>query len=83
MTKKVTAEEISALMDGELDEARRTEVIDAIAEDDELRDLWRRYHLTRGTLRGSCYPLGNRILAEVISAVKEKNKSKDKEKLDD
>lgn len=41
---------ISALMDGELDDASAAQAIDALAADREARDTWRTYHLVSDAL---------------------------------
>jgi len=44
-------EKISALLDGELRERERDEVLRYISRDPELADVWSRYHLYRAILR--------------------------------
>jgi sigma-E factor negative regulatory protein RseA len=41
---------ISALMDGELDDASAAKAIDTLARDGEARDIWRTYHLISDAL---------------------------------
>jgi sigma-E factor negative regulatory protein RseA len=43
-------ERISALMDGELDDASAAPAIEALAKDGEARDAWRTYHLISDAL---------------------------------
>jgi sigma-E factor negative regulatory protein RseA len=44
-------ESLSALMDGELSERERTEVLAALANQPELARTWERYHLIQAALR--------------------------------
>lgn len=44
--------QLSALMDGELDQFELRRVIDLLAENPELRDKWRRYQVAASALRG-------------------------------
>ena len=46
-------DDISALMDGELDAGRAAILIQQAARDDEVRDLWSTYHLIGDALRGN------------------------------
>ena len=50
--------EVSALMDGELDDRAAAGVIDALAADREALEAWRTYHLISDALRA------NRVLSE-------------------
>ena len=51
MTDKVR-EALSAIMDGEAAELETRRVLDRVAEDDDLRDRWDRYHLVRSVIAG-------------------------------
>jgi sigma-E factor negative regulatory protein RseA len=46
----VMKDEISALMDGELDGKSAAQMLDALATDGEARDTWRAYHLISDAL---------------------------------
>lgn len=45
-------EQLSALMDGELDSRSRAALLDSVENDTELQDTWSRYHLIGDTMRG-------------------------------
>ena len=47
-------ERISALMDGELDDRAASDLIPAVAREDEAAACWRTYHLIGDALRGGC-----------------------------
>lgn len=51
--KDENREQLSALMDGELDGARGRQLIDRLLAEPELRALWARYHLLGGALERS------------------------------
>ena len=51
-------EDVSALIDGELDGAALDLVLDEIEQDDELRGVWSRYHLLGCVLRGEQVHVG-------------------------
>ncbi|WP_298138066.1 sigma-E factor negative regulatory protein [Acidiferrobacter sp.] len=61
-------ETLSALMDAELEIKERRRALDAVADDDELRAAWGRYHMARAVLRGEWdgeprWDLSTRVLA--------------------
>jgi len=61
-----TAEEISMLMDDELDEHSRVRIIHKLRDDNEMKSCWEHYHLISDALRNNLpeiiYPdLANRI----------------------
>ena len=49
-------EQISALLDGELDRDEAARVVRGMKEQRELRDVWSTYHLIGDVLRGECCP---------------------------
>lgn len=48
------SENISALIDNEVDQEQHTNLIDELCQDSELKDRWERYHLIRSAIRGEC-----------------------------
>jgi negative regulator of sigma E activity len=46
-------EKLSAFLDGELDDATESQIINQLTQDAELRQRWHSYHLIGDTLRGS------------------------------
>ena len=59
-------QQLSALMDGEIDSAGQ-DLIDMISNDDELKDTWQRYHLIRDSLHNNLPESPNYELASSIS----------------
>jgi sigma-E factor negative regulatory protein RseA len=60
---------ISAFMDGELDDRAAGPVIDALGRDDEALQAWRIYHLIGDTLRDSSLLLSAGFTARVARAL--------------
>ncbi|MEO6697109.1 MAG: sigma-E factor negative regulatory protein [Gammaproteobacteria bacterium] len=63
-------EQISALMDGELNEAETGRLLDRLERDDTLRTCWTRYHLISDTLRNdlTCH-IKHNVANRVIQAL--------------
>lgn len=59
-------EKLSALLDGELDEAEIPDVIDALASEPDLQEAWRGFNLIADHLRASPAPV-----VDVVEAVVE------------
>ena len=47
-------ENISALVDGEIDEEIHSELLEDLCQDPSLQQRWQRYHLIRSAIRGEC-----------------------------
>ncbi len=60
-------ENLSALVDDNLSEQERDQLIAQIAHDDELLATWSRYHLIKDTLQGHVHEYTTRNLAASIS----------------
>ena len=58
--------QLSALMDGDLDERRVAAACDLIARDPDLRSAWERYHLIGQALRGERVEQGVRGVADAV-----------------
>lgn len=54
--KKSTREDLSTLVDGELDSTRASQVIEAATRDPKLRAAWSRYHLMSDAMRDQLAP---------------------------
>lgn len=63
-------ESLSALMDGEADEQALEQVLDSL-HDNELRDSWRRYHLTRHSLQQAPLVAGTDLSSRIMAAIEE------------
>ena len=50
--KERLEESLSALMDGEATEMETHRLLKAVAEDPQLRDQWKRYHMASSTIKG-------------------------------
>lgn len=50
--KERLEESLSALMDGEATEMETHRLLKAVAEDPQLRDRWKRYHMASATIKG-------------------------------
>jgi sigma-E factor negative regulatory protein RseA len=61
-------ENMSALMDGELEGRTAVETVDVLLESDELRVHWARYHVVRDVLRHKVYPDTGEALRERMHA---------------
>jgi sigma-E factor negative regulatory protein RseA len=61
-------EQVSRLMDSALDSAEQTRVLDAMAEQAELRRSWQRYHLIGAAMRNELGGAVDPALAERIAA---------------
>ncbi len=46
-------EQLSSLLDGELDEIQQKEAIEVLGNDDKAREQWYRYHLARDAMHGN------------------------------
>ena len=57
-------EDMSALMDGELEFHSTSETIDVLIESDTLKGRWSRYHMVRDVLRHKVYPDAGNTLRE-------------------
>ena len=57
-------ENMSALMDGELEARWASETIDVLLESNELKARWSRYHVVRDVLRHKTYPDASAGLCE-------------------
>jgi sigma-E factor negative regulatory protein RseA len=66
-TKDNLHEKLSALVDDNLSELERDQLIAKIAHDDELLATWSRYHLIKDTLQGHVHDYTSRNLAASIS----------------
>ncbi|CAK0780710.1 sigma-E factor negative regulatory protein RseA [Gammaproteobacteria bacterium] len=62
------AEEVSALMDGEVSAREFEHILHEISEDPDLKGCWTRYHLVRDVLQQTLPPLGGSDLPERVSA---------------
>lgn len=47
-------ENLSALVDEEIDESSQSELLEELCRDPLLQQRWRRYHLIRSAIRGEC-----------------------------
>ena len=66
MTDKVK-ESLSAIMDGEASELETRRVLDQIAQDDDLRETWDRFHLARAAMADE--PVDSTDSAEAIASL--------------
>lgn len=62
-------ENMSALVDGELEIRSASETIDMMVDDDALRVRWSRYHLVRDVLRHKAYPDAGGDLSERVRSL--------------
>jgi len=60
-------EKLSALMDGELNEAETSNVLSQLEKDENLRATWSRYHLAASALHDDITQLSKPSLADKIS----------------
>ncbi len=67
MAEENMKEEISALMDGEVDERQMHQYFRELRNDPECRDCWDQYHLIGDTLRNNLPPNINRNFVSNIS----------------
>jgi sigma-E factor negative regulatory protein RseA len=67
MAEENMKEEISALMDGEVDERQMRKFFRELRNDPECRDCWDQYHLIGDTLRNNLPPNINRNFVSNIS----------------
>ncbi|MFQ5994179.1 MAG: sigma-E factor negative regulatory protein [Acidiferrobacterales bacterium] len=65
MTDKMK-EDISALIDAQLSEHEHARVLKALAQDQELRKIWERYHIIRSALRKDLGPVVSSRLSDQI-----------------
>lgn len=59
-------ENMSALVDGELETRAAGETIDVLLDNEALRVHWSRYHLVRDVLRHKAYPDAGTVLSERV-----------------
>ena len=65
-------EQLSSLIDGELDDTRQRHAIDALAHDAEARDRWERFHLASDALHGNlAEAIGPRFSTRVMAAIED------------
>ena len=57
---------LSVLLDGELDPANTSRLLDALAREPPLRDTWERYHLIGQAIRGEHIDLAHRVVANRV-----------------
>jgi len=67
MTQSPARQQISALLDAEVDRDQIGATLSALGEDSELRASWGRYHLIRGALRGERVLTDYQGVAERVS----------------
>ena len=61
-----TKEQLSALLDQELDPGQMTGVSRGIADSDDLRGVWDRYHLIGDVMRGEGVRIAGRSVADAV-----------------
>lgn len=59
-------EQLSSLIDGQLDSLALTRALDELAQDDDLRGTWSRYHLIGHALRGEPVSADGERIAERV-----------------
>ena len=67
--KPASAEILSALVDGEIEESERRRAVDCLLEDGDLQERWRRYFAGRAALNGSSPIVGDGFGERVSAAV--------------
>lgn len=60
-------EKLSALMDGELNEAETSKILSQLEKDKDLRATWSRYHLAASALHDDITQLSNSGLADKVA----------------
>ncbi len=65
-------EQLSSLIDGELDDTRQRHAIDALAHDAEARDRWGRFHMASDALHGNLpEAIDPRFATRVMAAIED------------
>ncbi|HHJ80817.1 MAG TPA: anti-sigma factor, partial [Candidatus Tenderia electrophaga] len=67
MAETIMKEEISALMDGEVDEQEMQRSLRDMRNDPEQRDCWEQYHIIGDALRNNLPPTLNRDFVNNVS----------------
>ena len=67
--KERLEQSLSALMDGEATEMETHRLLKAVAEDPELRDRWKRYHMTSATMKGDSVATSVDYSAAISAAI--------------
>ena len=64
MSENTMSENISALIDEELEGAEHARAVEQLCQDPALKERWERYHVIRSALRGECTPMYLRSVYE-------------------
>jgi sigma-E factor negative regulatory protein RseA len=67
--KERLEQSLSALMDGEASEMETHRLLKAVAEDPQLRDRWKRYHMASATIKGDAVATSVDYSAAISAAI--------------
>jgi sigma-E factor negative regulatory protein RseA len=67
--KERLEQSLSALMDGEATEMETHRLLKAVAEDQQLRDRWKRYHMASATIKGDAITTSVDYSAAISAAI--------------